>query len=101
MQNLPVVFSSLANRQLAEIFDYIAEKSQPDIALYYVQKLHTFCMAIGQHPNIGVEREKRLPGVRFLGYRRRATIAFKVQESSVLIVAIFQGGQDITARLTS
>jgi toxin ParE1/3/4 len=99
MQTLTVVFSSLANKQLLEIQDYIAEKSHPDIALNYVQKLHAFCVAIGQHPNVGVEREKRLPGVRFLGYKRRATIAFKIYGSSIMIIGIFHGGQDLTTRL--
>ncbi len=101
MQTIPVLFSKRANTQLIEILDYITLKSDRNIALNYVMKLHEFCQKIGQHPHVGIEREKRLPGVRFLGYKRRATIAFTVQDSHVLIAGIFYGGQDIQARLIS
>ena len=39
-------------------------------------------------------RDDIRPGLRVIGFERRATIVFQVTENEVVIVRIFYGGQD-------
>jgi toxin ParE1/3/4 len=47
----------------------------------------------------GTLREDVRPGLRTIGFRRRATIAFAVEGDTVTILGIFHGGQDYEADL--
>jgi toxin ParE1/3/4 len=50
-------------------------------------------------PERGTRRDDLSPGLRIVGYRRRATIAFTVESDAVIIQGIFYGGQDYEAAL--
>jgi toxin ParE1/3/4 len=41
-----------------------------------------------------MRRDDIRPGLRTIGFERRATIAFQVKRAEVVIVRIFYGGQD-------
>ena len=47
----------------------------------------------------GTQREDVLPGLRTIGFERRATIAFLVEGDLVLIEGVFHGGQDFESAL--
>jgi toxin ParE1/3/4 len=51
-------------------------------------------MALGTFPERGTRRDDLAPGLRTIGFERRATIAFRVGRTDVVIVRIFYGGQD-------
>jgi plasmid stabilization system protein ParE len=46
-----------------------------------------------------MRREDISPGLRAVGYRNRATIAFRIKDNTVTIMRIFHGGREI--RLTA
>jgi toxin ParE1/3/4 len=52
--------------------------------------MHGACVA----PERGARRDDIRPGLRTIGFERRATIIFQVTESEVLIVRILYGGRD-------
>ena len=45
-------------------------------------------------PRRGTRRNDIRPGIRTLGFERRASIVFQVRKTEVVIVRIFYGGQD-------
>jgi len=47
-----------------------------------------------------IERDDIRQGLRFVGFRRRVTIAFGIGQDVVEIVGIFYGGQDYEAVLS-
>lgn len=47
----------------------------------------------------GTRRDDIRPGLRTVGFERRATIAFKVLAREVVIVRIFYGGRDFESIL--
>jgi toxin ParE1/3/4 len=51
-------------------------------------------MALGVFPERGTRRDDIRPGLRTMGFERRATIIFQVSEAAVVIVRVLYGGRD-------
>ena len=97
MRHLPVNYSPLAARQLAELRRYIEGNSGTARATTFVDALIDYCDSLSTFPERGTRREDISPGLRVLGYRRRATIAFTVEPDEVIIQGVFYGGQNFEA----
>ena len=94
-----IVFSPEAEAQLAGIFRHIAREASPDTAERFVNAIIDYCEAFDMFPQRGTSREDLRPGLRTIGFRRTATIAFSIAEEIVTIVGVFYGGQDFEAVL--
>jgi toxin ParE1/3/4 len=57
------------------------------------------CEKLGDFPKIGTPRDDIRPGLRTLSFRRRATIAYAVGPTTILILGVFYGGQDFETML--
>ena len=59
-------------------------------------------MSFDTFPERGAQRDDLLPRLRPVGYRRRVTIAFRVDAASatVTILGVFYGGQDFEAGIS-
>ena len=88
-----------AEAQLAGIFRHIAREASPDTAERFVNAIIDYCEAFDMFPQRGTSREELRPGLRTIGFRRTATIAFSIAEEIVTIVGVFYGGQDFEAVL--
>jgi toxin ParE1/3/4 len=62
-----------------------------------MDRIVTFCRGLSTFPLRGQARDDLLPGLRTIGFERRATIAFMVTAGAVLIEGVFYGGQDFGA----
>jgi toxin ParE1/3/4 len=100
MKQLPVIYSPLASRQLAELRRYIENHSGPFRAATYVDSLIDYCDGFSTFPERGTRRDDIAIGLRTIGYRRRATIAFLVEPHQVVVIGVFYGGQDYEAALS-
>ena len=89
-----VVFTPRAEAQLANLYDYIAKHGGAARAQKYVAGIVAVCRAMADIPWRGTKRDDIRPGLRTVGYRRRVTIAFSVEEKVVVIHGIFYGGRD-------
>jgi plasmid stabilization system protein ParE len=96
-----VVFSSAAEDQLAALFGYIAVEASPDIAARYTEAIVTYCESLCVFPHRGVLRDDMRPGLRITHHKKRAVIAFTVDDAAelVFILGVFYGGQDYEALL--
>lgn len=52
-------------------------------------------------PKRGTVRDDVLPGLRVIGYRRQASIAFVVTGTDVIILRVLRRGQDVNAMMSS
>jgi toxin ParE1/3/4 len=92
-----VVFSEGAQADLDSLFEWLVEWAGEVTALGYVERIRRRCLALVPFPERGTKREEIAPGVRTIGFERRATIAFAVEEDAVLILAIAYGGRQLDA----
>lgn len=94
-----VVFTPEAEKQLVDLYRYIAAAGSPEAAARYTDAIVTFCEEMATFPRQGRARDDIRPGLRIIGFRRRAVIAFTDTEQTVVIVGIFYGGRDYEAVL--
>jgi toxin ParE1/3/4 len=72
----PVRFAPEAERDLTELFDYIAAAAAAEIADRYLDDLITHCDSLATFPEQGAARDDIRPGLRTTGFRGRVVIAF-------------------------
>jgi toxin ParE1/3/4 len=89
-----VIFSPEARDDLLKIYDWIADAASPAIAICYVECLETWCLGLDLASERGHRRDDVRSGMRIIGFERRATVAFAVEEDRVTILRLFHGGQD-------
>ena len=96
-----VVFAPRAERQLNELYAYIAEHGSEAQAEHYVGQLVATCEGLQTFPERGTKRDDIRPHLRTMGYKRRVTIAFAVDATAqtVTIHGVFYGGQDFERHL--
>jgi toxin ParE1/3/4 len=99
MKKYEVSFRPLAEADLLRLYEHIAEASGLALAGGYIDRLEAACLALETFPERGTRRDDIRPGLRVMGFERRATIIFQVTEGEVVIVRIFYAGQDYEAAL--
>lgn len=92
--SLPVSLSSRALADLKNLFDFIMSESGWDVADRYVGRIEAACRSLTDFPQRGIARNDLSAGLRVLHFERRATIAYHVLESEVVILRILYGGRD-------
>lgn len=95
-------FAPEAQQQLDAIEDYISLASgYAAVAEQFVDGIVAYCESFETFPERGTQRDDLLPGLRTIGYRRRVTIAYRVDtlHRMVVILGVFYGGQDFEAEI--
>lgn len=94
MRRYKVAILPEAQRQLLDLYDYVAATSSPDVAAGFVDRIVTHCESLRTAPFRGQKRDDIRPGLRITNYRRQTVIAFAIEEDVVAIIGIFHGGRD-------
>jgi toxin ParE1/3/4 len=95
MRRHKIEFLHRARADLFQLYEQIAEQAGLDIAADYVDRIEQACRALELSPLCGRQRDDILPGLRTVGFERRATIVFRVRSSRVSIIRVLYGGQDV------
>lgn len=98
MKTVRVRFDRAAEQDLADLAAYLTSAAGRDRALAYLRRIRDACSQLRQFPERGSLRNDFGPGLRAIGFERRVTIVFRVDEEGVYIVGVFYGGRDIAAR---
>ncbi len=93
--NYRVVFSPEAIDDLEQVLVYLAPEMGFTAAREYVGKIRNYCADFSTFPNRGMRRDDIRQGLRLVGYRRKATIAFMVRGDTVTIARIFHRGRNV------
>ena len=99
MKRLRITFRPRAEADLFGLYRHIAEEAGAAAAGAYIDRIEAVCRALENFPERGTKRDDIRPGIRTMGFERRATIVFQVKKSEVVIVRLFYGGQDYERRL--
>lgn len=94
MKKFRLSFRPLAQADLFGLYRHIAEEAGEMVAGPYIDRIEAACRALETFPERGTRRDDIRPGIRTMGFERRATIVFQVKRSDVVIVRIFYGGQN-------
>jgi toxin ParE1/3/4 len=94
-----IVFTPRAIRQIEDLHDYLCDRASERTADDYVGRIVAFCQRLNLFPCRGTQHDEIIPGLRTIGFERRATIAFIVEQDLVLVEGIFHGGQDFETAL--
>ncbi len=94
MKKRSVKISEDANADLVALYDWIANAAGATTALSYIERLEDYCIGFDLASERGSVRDDIRPGLRIVGFERRVTIAFMVEENRVVILRIFYGGRD-------
>lgn len=80
---------------MTDLLAHIALAAAPEIAVRYVDAVVAQCDSLATFPERGARRDDLWPGLRVVGFRRRVSIAFVVENDTVTIHGIFYGGQNL------
>ena len=95
MKAYSVIISDAAEADLRAIYDYIAARAGREIAFRFVERIEHYCLGFADAPERETQRDDLRPGLRTVGFRRRATILFEVRhrERQVVVHGIYYGGR--------
>lgn len=93
------MFTPEARNDLFEIYDWIAAKAGSQIAISYIEQIETYCLGLELASERGHRCDKISPGLRIVGFERRVTIAFAVDDDRVTILRLFYAGQNWEGKL--
>ena len=94
MKRYRVTFRPRAERDLFQLYDYIADEASAAVAGSFIERIEHACLALETFPERGTRRDDIRPGLRIIGFERRATIMFQVRRAEVVIVRVLYAGQD-------
>jgi toxin ParE1/3/4 len=98
-----VILTAAAESDLFAIYNYIALRASPTIALRFVERIEKYCLGFGDVPESGTRRDELRPGLRTAGFRRRATILFEVampREKSSFTASIMPDATSTCQKIT-
>lgn len=94
-----IVFTPESRHQITAIQDYISQVATPDIARRFTDGILAHLETLADYPLIGTARDDVRPGLRTLVHRRRVIMAFMVEETAVVIIGFYYGGQNFETLL--
>ncbi len=95
MKTYRVVFDTDAQVDVAEFLDDLVPDAGEQVAQHYVDQVIAYCLSFTTFPQRGTRRDETSPGLRTVGWRRRATIAFRVEGNTVTIMRILFRGREL------
>ena len=93
--NRKVVFADQAISDLENCFDYLLPLAGEKTTTAFIDGIRGYCLGFDIFPERGLQRDDLRPGMRLVGYKYNASIAFIVTKSEVTILRVFMRGQDI------
>jgi toxin ParE1/3/4 len=95
-----IVVTPEARDHIDQLYRYVATAAQDaDIALRFTGGLLDHLATLAEFPQRGTPREDIRPGLRTIPWKRRATIAYVVEELDKIIVGVFYAGRDMEGLL--
>lgn len=85
-----------AELDLLHIYRYVRNKSASNaIARNYVDRIRDFLRDFDTFPERGTVRSEIREGLRIVGFERRVSIAFVVEDGDVVVLRVLYGGQQL------
>ncbi|APX84815.1 hypothetical protein BV511_08885 [Methylorubrum extorquens] len=92
-----LTFHRLAKADLFGIHDYIDERSGPDRASGFLDRIEAACRGLTEFPEKGSPRNDIAAGLRTWAMERRILIVYRATRERVEILRVLYGGRDFRA----
>jgi toxin ParE1/3/4 len=83
-----------AEQDMARLYDYVKDVAGVETARNYIDRIGALLAGLDLAPERGRLRDEVRPGLRVIGFKKKVTVAFTVEEENVKVLRIFSGGQD-------
>lgn len=90
-----IAFDPAADADLAELYDYIAANAGRAVARRYINQIVDHCSGFETFPERGMRHDELGHGIRIVGFRRKASIVFRVDSDLVTIMRILHRGKSL------
>lgn len=90
-----VIFSLRAGQHLDNLYRMISLDSGSARADKFVNSIVEYCLGFNTFPERGARRDDLWPGLRVVGFKRVASIAFRVEGERVVIHGFYYGGKNL------
>ena len=94
MKRRIVEYSLRSEDDAAWILETVATAAGLRTGLSYLTRLRDFCDRLEFGAERGTRYDDIRPGLRIVGFEKRVTVAFAVDDDRVTILRLFYGGQD-------
>ena len=94
MRRRGVVFAPEARDDLLRLYESIAKAAGVSVALAYIERMETYCLGFDIASERGHTRDDIRAGLRIVGFERRVTVAFSVEDARLTILRVLYGGQN-------
>jgi toxin ParE1/3/4 len=84
-----------AINDLAEIHAYLLPLAGATIARGFIADIRGYCDQLAYFPERGTRRDDLRKGLRVVGYKRKVTIALRVDHDRVTILRVLGRGRDV------
>lgn len=95
MRRYTLRLSDRAETDLRELYDYLNDAASSSIARRYVNRIAAFLDGLQQSPMRGTIRSELRAGLRIVGFERRISVAFIVEETDVVVLRLLYGGRSL------
>ena len=90
----PVVWHPRARADLLALYDWIADRADPDTAFAWTSGIESHATKLATFPERGTPRNDLVPDLRTVVYRGRTVIAYRVSETEVEVLRLVHAGQN-------
>lgn len=90
-----IAFDPAADADLAELYDYIAVRAGRAVARRYINQIVNHCAGFEIFPQRGMRHDGLGFGVRIVGFKRKASIVFRIDDDLVTIMRILHRGKSL------
>ncbi len=94
MKPYAIVWRPAARNDLLALYEWIAERADPDTAFDYTSRIEAHAAKLAEFPERGTPRDDLVLGLRTTPYTRRTVIAYRVNGDEVEILRLVHAGQD-------
>lgn len=94
MKERTVKISDHAEADLVSLYHFSARRSGDARAFAFIERIYTHLESYRFSAARGSLRDDVRPGLRVVGFEKRVSIAFVVENGEVIILHIFYGGQN-------
>ena len=94
MKRYVVVWRPAARADLIALYDWIADRADPDTAFDYTHRIEAHAAKLAEFPERGTPRDDLVAGLRTTPYTRRTIIAYRVSGDEVEILRLIHAGRD-------
>lgn len=95
IRDFEIHFADPAEADLRDLYDFLVREASPRSAEAYIDRLLDFADQLRLFPERGTKRDEIKQGLRTIGFERRVSIAFIVEENKVVVLRVLYAGREI------